>query len=347
MGPDDVLLVSLCGAVTLYALLGGADFGAGVWQAWAGRRAGPREREQVHAAVGPVWEANHVWLVFAFVVLLTAFPTALEAVARALWLPLLLALAGIVLRGAGFAFRPRDPARKGEARAWEALFGGASVAAPFFLGASLGALAEGRLAVTRDGGFDGTATSWVSPLSLWVGAMAVGICALLAAAYLARESSLARDAEMLEVWRRRATWAGVVDGVLAVGGVAVVATTAPDLWDGFRARSLPFVAVSAVGGVGSVVALVARRFTAAAAGAALAVSCVLWGWFAARHPYLVPPAITAESARAPRATLVAAAWTVVVGGALVAPSTLALLRVFKSERAARVGRSKAGSRPRP
>jgi cytochrome bd ubiquinol oxidase subunit II len=339
MAPDTFLLGALLAGLTLYALLGGADFGAGAWQALLGKRMTADEREQVHDAVGPVWEANHVWLIFVFVILHTAFPVAFGAVARALWTPLLLGLLGIVLRGAAFAFRPRDPARRAERRAWETVFAFASVFAPFFLAAAAAALTEGRLPISRDGGFAGGAFAWVSPLSLYAGCLSVALCTHLTAVYLARESAQADDGPTLAVWRRRAILSGVATGAVALAGVGVVAWAAPALWEGFRARSVALVALSAVGGVGALLALVAGRYTLAAAGAGLAVACVLWGAVAGPYPLLVPPAIRVEDARAPHAVLVAASWSVFAGFLVLAPSLWFLFRVFKS------ARGRTGDRP--
>jgi cytochrome d ubiquinol oxidase subunit II len=344
VAPDVFLLLAIALGVTLYALFAGADFGAGIWQALLGPQASERERRQVHDAVGPVWEANHVWLIFVVVLLFTAFPPAIAAVARALWVPLLLALAGIVLRGAGFAFRPREPARRGERRAWDRVFSGASLAAPLFLGASLGAVAEGHLRVTATGGFEGRSFDWLTPLSAYVGVLAVGLCAHLAAVYLVRESALAGAKDLESIWRRRALASGTVVGALAAGGIAVVAATAPDLASAMREKAWPFVLVSMGAGLAGIGLLLRRRPTLSAAAAALAVAAVLGGWFAARWPWLVPPAIRADEAAAPRPVLSAAAWSTAIGIVLVAPSMFALLRVFKSARGARPrGRDAAGA----
>jgi cytochrome d ubiquinol oxidase subunit II len=327
---EEVVLGALFAGVTLYALLGGADFGAGVWQALAAGRATPEEREQVHAAIGPVWEANHVWLIFVLVTATTAYPGTVASLADTLWLPLLLALAGIVLRGAGFAFRPRDPLRRREARAWEALFAAASVAAPFFLGCALGATAAGA-----EGG-------WASPLSLCAGVLAVVICAHLAAVYLARESAISREPALLARWRARALASGFVLMGAAAACLFVLAADAPRLWDRFVGASLPFVALSFVaGGVAARSVAVGRHATAVAA-SAVATSSVLWGWFAAGHPLLAKGREGgAAPAVAPEAVMVATAWTVSIGAAVVLPCLLLLLNVFKSSRAA----SLSGERP--
>jgi cytochrome bd ubiquinol oxidase subunit II len=328
----ELLAAAVVVGMTLYALLAGADFGAGIWQALAARSASPAEREQVHAAVGPVWEANHVWLIFVLVILHTAFPPALAALARALWLPLLLALAGIVMRGAGFAFRPREPALRRERRAWEGVFAGASVAAPFFLGCAVGAVAEGRLPVTAAGEFTGHATSWASPFSLFAGLLAVALCAHLAAVYLARESAQWGPSDLAPLWRRRAIATSIVVGGLALAGIAVLALSAPALWRAFAARAPALVALSVAAGLATLLALARRRFTLAAGAAALAVASVLWGGWVAQHPMLVPPALSLQAARAPDAVLSATVVVAVVGAVLTAPALLYLMRVFKTAR---------------
>src|SRR5438552_804125 len=134
-----VVMIGL--GITLYAVLGGADFGAGVWEFNTALRASERERRLIERAIGPVWEANHVWLIFVIVSMFSSFPTAFVALSRALWLPLLLALVGIVFRGAAFAFRSHAVAAARQQEVWGAVFALASTAAPFFLGAAVGAVA--------------------------------------------------------------------------------------------------------------------------------------------------------------------------------------------------------------
>lgn len=331
----EALALILVLALVAYALLAGADFGAGIWQALKGSRASPEEREQIHAAVGPVWEANHVWLIFVLVLLHTAFPPAVAAIGRALWMPLSLALVGIVFRGAGFAFRPREPSRRGERRRWEGVFGGASVAAPFFLGCAVGAVASGSLPIDADGAFHGHALSWVSPFSLFVGVLAVATSSYLAATYLARESFHADRRALHALWRRRAIASGVVVACAAAAGLAVMAFDAPRVWDRFRDHALALVLSAGTAGVASLGLLLRRRHTLAAAAAALAVATLLWGGWLAQSPTLIPPHVTIDSAKAPDSVLAATLATVVGGAVLTAPALWFLLRVFKSAYAGR------------
>ena len=198
MGPDDLLLIVLLTALTLYAILGGADFGAGVWEFTTALQSSEKERQHIYKAIGPVWEANHVWLIFVLVILMNGFPVAFAALSRALWLPLLLALCGIVFRGAGYAFRSYTRGPQRERTMWEAVFAIASTATPLFLGASAGAIASGKLAITVSGEYEANyLTGWMSSLTVFTGFYSTGMCAYLSAVYLTREAHQANDDELI------------------------------------------------------------------------------------------------------------------------------------------------------
>lgn len=335
MPGETIILILMMLGLTLYALLGGADFGAGVWDLATSAHASEKERNQLYHAIGPVWEANHVWLIFAMVGLFTAFPPAFAALGRALWIPLLLALVGIVFRGAGFAFRSRASASARDQNRWGAVFALASTAAPFFLGAAVGAVASGRLAVTSDGGFTGDALAdWISPTSIFCAFFGVGVCAHLAALYLTREVAIQGEADLTALWRRRALATGVGTGILAMAGLAILATDAPLVWTGFKSRAWPLVAASAIAGFASLVALWKRSYSAAVCGGVGAVAAVIWGLGAALYPALVPPAITIASAKAPDTVLTAMIWSIAAGMVILVPSFVWLFMLFKGRRPA-------------
>jgi cytochrome d ubiquinol oxidase subunit II len=330
--PDLILLGVMLIGLTLYALLGGADFGAGVWEFNTALRAPDKEKALIYQAIGPVWEANHVWLIFVVVGLLAGFPDAFSAIFQALWIPLLLAVVGIVFRGVGYVFR--SYASGSLKFLWGAVFAFASTGAPFFLGASAGAILSGRLEVTTEGGFTGShATGWISSISIFGAFFGVGVCAFLASVYLAREAHLLDETPLRKKWRLRAMACGLWMGVLSLVGLALMAADAPDLWEGFKSRAWPLIAGSMIAGVFSLWALWRNRFTGAAAGAAAAVGSVVLGGGVALYPALVPPAITIESARAPRSVLWALVGCVVIGVAILTPSMLYLLRLFKGKKA--------------
>lgn len=330
MPPETVLLAILWLSLTLYVLLGGADFGAGIWEVNTALQASDDERALLYRAIGPVWEANHVWLIFVLVTLHAAFPTAFAALGRALWLPLLLALGGIVFRGAAFAFRTYAVGARRQQALWGALFAAASTAAPFFLGAAAGAVASGRLPVTPAGAFTGDyLADWLSPVAIFNGFFTVGICAYLAAIYLTREARRSAEATLVELWRRRALATGIWMGVLSLAGLALLATELPALWDGLTARAWPLVALAVVAGFGSLLALWYQRFTAAVVAAGVTVGSVVWGWGVAQYPALIPPSITVQSAKAPDAVLWAMIAGIGLGMVLLIPSLGWLMALFK------------------
>ena len=334
MEPDLILLGVMLIGLTLYSLLGGADFGAGVWEFNTALRAPEKEQALIYRAIGPVWEANHVWLIFVVVGLFAGFPGAFSAIFRALWVPLLLALVGIVFRGVGFIFRTYASGIS-EKYMWGAVFAFASTGAPFFLGASLGAILSGELKFTDDGGFAGDyLTGWISSMSVFSAFFGVGVCAFLSAVYLTREAHLAGDAALSKKWRTRAMASGLWMGVLAIVGLGLMAAEVPYLWEGFKTRAWPLIGGSVAAGCFSLWALRRGRFTGATVGAALAVASVVLGGGVALYPALVPPAITVESARAPRDVLWALVACVVLGVAILTPSMIYLLRLFKGKKPA-------------
>jgi cytochrome bd ubiquinol oxidase subunit II len=333
VAPESILLVVVFTALTIYALFGGADFGAGVWEVNTALQASPKERKLLYSAIGPVWEANHVWLIFVLVATFAAFPVAFAAICQSLWLPLLLALAGIVFRGAGYALRSNATDSQRQQFAWDVVFAAGSTAAPFFLGASIGALASGKLMLAEDGRFDGNfLTGWLSPMSVFSGFFVVVMCTYLAAVFLAREASDLADAELTQIWRQRALATGIWMGLLSLAGVVYVASDAPDLWDGFRRRSWPLVAGAIAAGFLSLDSLVRERFRIAVGAAAAAVTSVIWGWAIAQYPLLVPPSITVENAKAPANILWLLIATVGFGSLLLIPALGYLFYLFKSGR---------------
>jgi cytochrome d ubiquinol oxidase subunit II len=316
--------------MTLYVLLGGADFGGGVWDLVATGPRKERQRALISEAIAPVWEANHVWLIFVLTGLVAAFPTVFADLSVALYVPFSLVLLGIVFRGAAFAFRAHGDRDSSWVRTWTRVFGIASLVSPFLLGASAASIASGRIRV-REGVVEaGLLSAWTSPLSLFAGVFAVAICAYLAATYLIVEAVQRRDRELEVDFRTRAIGAGIVAGVFAAAGLLVVRTQAPILWEGMTERGLPFVALSALGGLASLAAMAVRAYRLARIGAAVAVGAVLWGWGAAQWPFLVVPDVTAESAAAPEATVRVVAVGFTVGGLFLAPCLLFLFRVFKT-----------------
>ena len=317
--------------LTLYVLLAGADFGGGVWDLFASGVRAQEQRALISAAIGPVWEANHVWLIFVLTGLLSAFPTVFADLSVALYLPFSLALVGIVLRGSAFAFRSHGEPDSPWQRSWTRVFGIASLVTPFVLGAAAGSIASGRIRVVDGEVRAGLLSSWTSPLSLFAGLFALTICAYLAATYLTVEAVERGEHELERDFQGRALVAGVLAGVLAAVGLVLVNSEAPVLWDGMRESGLLFAALSAIAGVGSLISVRTRRYRLARAGAVTAVASVLFGWGVAQWPYLIVPDVTVTSAAAPDATLRVVVVGFAIGGAVLAPSLFLLFRIFKRE----------------
>jgi cytochrome d ubiquinol oxidase subunit II len=314
---DAVAVVLWIGA-TMYAVFGGADFGAGLWSLLAGSgRQGRRPRELIDWAIGPVWEANHVWLIFVLVVLWTGFSPAFEAVFSTLFIPLSLAALGVVLRGAGFAFHKTARRFRGRAAA-EALFGLASLLTPFFMGTVVGAIAGGRVPVGNAAG--DAVTSWLNLLSLLIGALFVATSAYLAAVFLVSDARRADAPGLERYFSRRALAAAVVTGALAVGALVELHNDARCIYDGLTSDGLPLVILSLVCGT-AVLVLLRRGATRGARPLAVgAVAAVIWGWGIAQHPYLLPKTLTIADAAAPSATLTSVLIVFGVAVVLVLPA---------------------------
>ncbi len=327
--PDALAAVMLI-ALIVYALLGGADFGGGVWDLFA---RGPRKREQREAiteAMAPVWEANHVWLIVVVVVLFTCFPIAFAAIATALHVPLAGLLLGIVFRGSAFTFRHYDTLAGNQLqRRWGRTFAVASMISPVLLGIGLGAVTAG-IELENGAPVDGFFRPWLGLFPFAVGLFALALFAFLAAAYLTNETS---DPALAGDFRIRALWALGVTVVLA----AVSALAAGPGAAHFGARllgswwTLPLLGGTALAAALAGFALWTRRFGIARIAAGAVVTLVILGWGAAQYPYLVYPNVTIAGASAPDLTLKLVLYALAGGSVILLPSLYALFRIFKRE----------------
>jgi cytochrome bd ubiquinol oxidase subunit II len=321
----DAVAVVLFVAVTAYAVFGGADFGAGFWDLVAGGAArGARPRALVDHSVGPVWEANHVWLVFALVVLWTAFPEAFASITLTVFVPLTLVALGIVLRGASFAFR-KSLFRTSERRVLGAIFAFSSVLVPYCMGAVAGAIASGRVPPGGEAGDPWS--SWVNPTSIVGGLLAVTVCAYLAAVYLIWDARRLADDLMVEYFRRRAIATAIVAAVVALVGIFVLRSDSRYVFDGLTSRALPLVVLSVICGSGSLLLLLRRSPRGARPLAAGAVASIIWAWGVAQWPYILPTSLKVSAAAAPSATLAAVLVVFGVAAIVIVPS-LAMLYVL-------------------
>ena len=333
MSLADVAAVILWLGVTFYALFGGADFGGGFWDLVAGgAERGERPRATIQRSLTPVWEANHVWLIFILVVLWTAFPSAFYAVMTTLYVPITVAAFGIILRGSGFAFRKSIEGLSGR-RAAGATFAISSLLTPFFMGTVVGAVAAGN--VPADGNGDAF-SSWLQPLPLLVGALFVVGGAYLAAVFLIGDAHRAGEPEMERYFEHRALGAAVVAGALAVVGIFVLNSEAGYVHDRLLHEGLPLVILSLLCGAAAIAVLLrgGRRPLRPLAGGAFVA--VIWGWGVAQFPYLLPTSLRIDQAAAPDATLTVVLIVFGIAAVLVLPSlgllyTLAQKELLESE----------------
>lgn len=314
----DAVAIVLMFGITAYALFGGADFGAGFWDLVAGgAERGARPRSVINHAIGPVWEANHVWLIFVLVVLWTGFSTAFSSIMLTLFAPLSIAALGIVLRGSSFAFR-KEVTRLSSQRNFGAAFALSSVIVPFCMGAVAGAIASGRV---PSGGKAGDHwTSWMNWTSILGGLLAVATCAYLAGVYLVHDARRLGDEEMAEYFRRRVLTAAVVTGFIAVAGVWVLYHDSRYVFDGLMARALPLVILSAVSGLGSIWLLLRGGHQGARLAAMAAVASIVVGWGVAQWPYLLPTTLEVDEAAAPDPTLATILIVFGIAAVVIVPS---------------------------
>ncbi|MEV0231013.1 cytochrome d ubiquinol oxidase subunit II [Nonomuraea sp. NPDC050786] len=326
----EIMLAVLWVGLTAYVLFGGADFGGGIWDLLAGgAKSGHQQRELIEHSIGPVWEANHVWLIFVIVLTWTGLPSVFAAVASTLYIPLTLAALGIIGRGAAFAFR-KVSTELWQRRLFGATFAFSSVVTPFFLGTVAGAIASGRvpLGIAR-GDLVG---SWLNPTSVTAGALAVGVAAYLACVYLTRDAQRAGAADLVAAFRRRALVCGVVVGVLSAAGLIVLRADTPGLYTQLTSgRALPLLLLSVVAGLASLALMWWRAYVAVRLTAALAVTGLLWGWGVGQYPAPLP-GVSLDEAAATDAVLAAGLGSLAVGALLLLPSLWWLYATFQRDR---------------
>ena len=321
----DLTAAVLILALTAYAVLGGADFGAGFWDLTAGGpERGARLRGLVKRSMGPVWEANHVWLIVVLVVMWTCFPHAFGPLMETLYVPLFLAAVGIILRGAAFALRG-EAATISEARALGATFALSSLLVPFFLGCTVGAVASGQVPAEGDPGEP--FSSWTGSTSILIGSLSVASGAYIAAIFLAADAARAGMPDLVEAFRRRALGAAVVAGALAIGGLAVVESDAPELYEGLTSGvGLVMVIASALAGLVTLWLIWSGRFAIARYTSAVAVGAILAGWAVAQRPDFLPGELSFQDAAAGDPTLIA---TLIALGVALAVLVPAIALLFK------------------
>jgi cytochrome bd ubiquinol oxidase subunit II len=326
----DLAAGCILASLVLYALTGGADFGGGVWTLFGrGPRAQERERVIVRA-IGPIWETNHIWVIVGVVVLFTGFPGAYAVLSTALFLPVTLVLAGIVLRGSAFAFHSYHLHRERRAAGWGTLFAASSLLTPFLLGVILGAVSAGDIRGTGLSNLASGTRSWLAFFPLSVGMLTLSSFSYLAAVYLVLETD---DSALREDFRLRGSASLAVVVLLSVTVLLLSARGAPDFYRALTGSrwSLPLLGANAGSAAGAAIFLWRRAYRPARFCAAAQVTLLLAGWGVAQHPYLIRPDLTIRSAAASPEMLRLVLLALAAGSLLLFPAIFLLLRVFKKE----------------
>jgi cytochrome d ubiquinol oxidase subunit II len=321
----DVPMLFILAGLVFYAVLAGPDFGAALWQVTAARgERGERLRDLAHDAMAPVWEANHVWLIFVLTVMWTSYPTAFASIASTTCVALFLAGLGIIVRGAAYALRAGTHTLREQVRV-DAASAVASILTPFALGAAIGGVASGRVPVGNASG--DLWSSWINPTSVVTGAIAVASSAYLAAVFLSADAVRLGQADLAEAFRRRALGSGAVAGALAVAGLVVLHNDARRVFDGLLGGDgTAALVLSGVAGVATLALVAGRRSEWARYSAAAAVAAIVVGWALAQAPILLP-GLTIHAAAASHDALVAVVIAVSAGGLIVFPSLALLFRL--------------------
>jgi cytochrome d ubiquinol oxidase subunit II len=333
MTTADLLAAAIMISLNMWMVLGGADFGGGVWDLLAGGPRKQRQRDLIADAIAPIWEANHVWLVLAVVLLFSCFPPVFAALSIQLHIPLTLVLIGIVMRGSAFVFRSYDTKGGDVQRRWGRMFSISSLLTPLLLGVTIGAIASGSIGHRRwpaDTSFaDRYVSPWLTPFTLGVGAMALSLVAFLAAVYLTVEAE--REPELAGDFRRRAFGAAAAVFVTAFATLAFTPGFAPDVAALLVQSPAAWLMHSIVGASALLAlrALWARRYRLARAAAVAQVTVIFWGWGLAQYPNLIPPDFSVAGSAAPPTTLRLILIALVAGVLLIVPAFLYLFRVFK------------------
>ena len=328
-----VVAAAMFVGVIAYGLFGGADFGSGFYDLTAGGGArGAELRTRVDHSIGPVWEANHVWLIYVLVMWWTGFPAAFAAAMTTLFIPLMLSLAGIVLRGASFALRKYAETFT-QARLFGAIFAGSSLITPFFFGTVAGAIASGRVPI---GGYGDRVAAWTNPTSLVGGCLSVASSIFLAGVFLTADADRGGNIELAERLRKRTLAIGVLAGLIVFADLFPILYDAPTLAHGLLHHAWPLLAIAGFAGVMTLILLYRRAYSAARISAIAAVISVIAGWGVGQYPWMLVDQLAITDAAGAKATLDGLLIVVALAVVIVLPSLGFLFRLTQTEKWSRI-----------
>ncbi len=309
----DFVYLTMGIALVVYVLSAGADFGAGVWDLLLGAE----HRKALEKAIAPIWEANHVWMIFIIVVMFTAFPKAFAVVSIAFHIPLTFVLIGIVLRGAAFVFRSYGLVAEGTRAQFGRVFAWASAVTPVFLGWVLGGMSSGAVTIDGEVVTSGYFAGWTTPYAMAVGVFALVLFALLAAVYMTVETGA-------EVFRKCALVCELVAAPVALVAYALAPAA-------LTAGSIPAQVATALAACATLVALWLRRYRLARAAVMAQVALIVVDWGLAMHGDFVLGVAGVHNSGTQAPTLPLLIGITLAGSTLLLPSLVMLFRQFKSE----------------
>ncbi|HUF69941.1 MAG TPA: cytochrome d ubiquinol oxidase subunit II [Longimicrobiales bacterium] len=340
MSVETILALVILASLIFYAVSGGADFGGGVWDLLAFGPRAERQRQAISDAIGPIWEANHVWLILVIVVVFTAFPAAFAIIMTALYVPLMLVLFGIVLRASAFVFRKYASADAATYRKWSAVFGASSLLTPFLLGLSLGALASGEIRVVDGLLTTGFLAGWTGAFAIGCGIFAQALFAFLAATYMTVETE--GDDALQSDFRIRALASGLSLAPIALAVFLLARTGATAIFDALTgAWAPPLLIATSIAAIGALWSLATGRYRVARIAAIAQVTFIIAGWGLGQYPWLIVPDVTFADAAGPPRTLRMLVWALAIGALLLFPSFAYLFRVFRPGAGGRPDRTDA------
>lgn len=322
-----IIISVLWFALIAYAVFGGADFGAGIWEIFT---SGPTAKEQhalIDGALGPVWEVNHIWLVFLVVGLFSGFPGAFASIVAVLFFPLTLALIGTVLRGSAFIFRTHGLRKT--AGIWSRVFSFSSILTPFFLGVSAASVAEGKIQALGPRTQADLGSLWLTPFALTIGVLSLALCATIAAIFLTVEATNNNKKDLVVMFRRRGLIAGAVTAVLGALGLFEASFQAPTIWQGMINHALPLVIATMIIGAGAATALYLGYYRISRVLIIAEAAFMLGSWGVSQIPYIIPPKLTVDAAASSPSTQLLLLIGVIIGMAIILPSILLLFYIFK------------------
>lgn len=328
-----IVIIFFLASIYLYCLLGGADFGAGIVELFSRKEKKEITKDLVTKAIAPVWEANHMWLIIAVVILFMGFPKIYTTVSIALYIPLILLLVGIVFRGCAFTFRHYDAFKDFSQNIYSRVFEYSSLMVIFFFGLITGALVSGKIIQTPSSFVEAYLSPWLNLFSISIGIFLCALLAFIASVFLIGDT---KDNEKRSWLVRKSKRANLI--TIAAGGMVFLSSYLEDI---------PFTAIFFESGLSILLILAAtlsipvlfyvlnnKMVWASRIAAGGQLLFILGAFYAAYYPTIViikdGQDLTLFNSAAPDATLAQLGWALLIGSIFILPALIYLMKIFKA-----------------